>query len=228
MEGFPLIEVAIVGPSFLGVGEALTRYTYERIVCRVGRPSFRDKIVASGMRTVHERGFATAGVREITSAAGVAQGSFTNNFASKEEFGVAVLAHYFDQIRQVIAQTLLDEGRPPVQRLHAYFDAITERLAEGGWRYGCLAANMGLESAEHSEAIRQQLVDVFAEWTPPFAEAIRQAQLAGEVRVDLDPVEAGAALLEAWHGAMMRMKVDRSPAPLDRFRRTILPAVLGT
>jgi TetR/AcrR family transcriptional repressor of nem operon len=33
--------------------------------------------------------------------------------------------------------------------------------------------------------------------------------------------------LEAWQGAMLRMKIERSPAPLDRFKRLILPAVLS-
>lgn len=192
----------------------------------MGRPSFRDKIVSSGTRTVHERGFGTVGLREITAAAGVAQGSFTNHFASKEEFGVAVLDHYFDQIRVVIAHTLGDQDRAPLERLRAYFDAITELLAETGWRYGCLTGNMGLEAAEHSEVIRERLGEIFAEWSPPFAEVIRQAQIAGEVPAALDAAEAGAALLEAWHGAMLRMKVDRSPASLDRFKRLILPALL--
>jgi TetR/AcrR family transcriptional repressor of nem operon len=176
---------------------------------------------------VHERGFATVGLREITASAGVAQGSFTNHFASKEEFGVAVLDHYFDQIRGVIAATLSDESRRPIERLRAYFDAISDLFAAAGWRYGCLAGNMGLEAAEHSEIIRQRLVEIFAEWTPPFGQVIRQAQLAGEIRTDLDPEDAGAALLEAWHGAMLRMKIDRSPAPLDRFKRLIFPALLA-
>jgi TetR/AcrR family transcriptional regulator, transcriptional repressor for nem operon len=98
----------------------------------MGRPSFRDKIIASGMQTVHERGFASAGLREITAKAGVAQGSFTNHFASKDEFGVAVLDHYFDQIRAVIAQTLRNVDRTPMERLRAYFDAITELFAATG------------------------------------------------------------------------------------------------
>jgi TetR/AcrR family transcriptional regulator, transcriptional repressor for nem operon len=205
----------------------LDGYTFARIIAWVGRPSFRDKIITSGTRTVHQRGFSTVGLREITAAAGVAQGSFTNHFASKEEFGVAVLDNYFEEVRGVIAETLKDEDRAPRERLQAYFDVITERLAESDWRYGCLAANMALEAAEHSESIRQRLIEMFAEWTPPFAEAIRQAQLAGEVKPDLDPDQAGAALLEAWHGAMLRMKIDRSPAPLDRFKQFILPTVLG-
>jgi TetR/AcrR family transcriptional repressor of nem operon len=193
----------------------------------MGRPSFRDKIIASGMQTVHERGFTSAGLREITSKAGVAQGSFTNHFASKDEFGVAVLDHYFDQIRAVIAQTLSNVDRTPMERLRAYFDAITELLAATGWRYGCLAGNMALEAAEHSELIRRRLSDIFAEWTPPFAQVIQEAQMAGQVCADLNSEDAGAALLEAWHGAMLRMKVERSPAPLDRFKRLILPALLA-
>jgi len=87
----------------------LTDNTFGRILCEWGRPSFRNQIIASGMQTVHHRGFGTVGLREITAEAGVAQGSFTNHFASKEEFGVAVLDHYFDQLRAVMAQTLEDE-----------------------------------------------------------------------------------------------------------------------
>ena len=193
----------------------------------MGRPSFREKIITSGTRTVHERGFATVGLREITAAAGVAQGSFTSHFASKDEFGVAVIDHYFEQIRFVIAQTLGDEGRRPIERLCAYFEAITDLFEAAGWRYGCLVGNMALEAAEHSEILREHLGGIFAEWTPPFAGVIRQAQTAGEVSAKLDADEVAAALLEAWHGAMLRMKIDRTSAPLDRFKRLIFPALLA-
>ena len=193
----------------------------------MGRPSFRDRIIASGTQVVHQRGFATVGLREITAAAGVAQGSFTNHFTSKEAFGVAVLDHYFDQIRAVIDRTLRDESRRPLERLHAYFDVIIELLAAAGWRYGCLAGNIGLEAAEHSEVIRLRLGEIFDEWTARFAEVIRDAQRIGEVRADLDVEEVGAALLEAWHGAMLRMKIERSAAPLVRFKRLTLPGLLS-
>ena len=192
----------------------------------MGRSSFKDKLVASGVRTVRQRGFATAGLREITAAAGVAQGSFTNHFASKEEFGVAVLDRYFASIRAIMADTLRNPDLRPVDRLNAYFDVITHLFAEDGWRYGCLAGNMGLEAAEHSEVIRLRLREIFDEWAQPFAEAVREAQGCGDVPPDLDAVAAGAALLDAWHGAMLRMKVERSAAPLVRFRQVIFPAVL--
>lgn len=179
------------------------------------------------MQSVHERGFTTAGLREITARAGVAQGSFTNHFASKEEFGVAILDHYFQQIEAVIQQTLLDATRSPLNRIRAYFSAITELLAAAEWRYGCLAGNMSLEAAEHSESIRLCLVDIFARWTAPFASALRAAQSAGEIAPGLQADDTAAALLEAWHGAMLRMKIERSPAPLERFQRLTLPALLA-
>jgi TetR/AcrR family transcriptional repressor of nem operon len=193
----------------------------------MGRHSYRDKLIASGARTVHQRGFATVGLREITASAGVAQGSFTNHFASKEEFGVAVLDHYFDQIRGVIAATLSNESLRPIDRLHAYFDAITRLFEADGWRYGCLAGNMALEAAEHSELIRDRLSAIFVDWTLPFSRVIEEARLAGDLHADLDARETGAALLEAWHGAMLRMKIDRAPAALERFRRVTLPALLS-
>ena len=179
------------------------------------------------MQTVHENGFATSGVRDIAAAAGVALGSFSGHFESKEAFGVAVLDHYFDALQVVIAQTLNNDGLTPMDRLDRYFETISGLFAASGWRYGCLAGNMGLEAAEHSEAIRLRLGEIFAEWTVPFVQVIRVGQETGEFPDDLDAEGVGAALLEAWHGAMLRMKIERSPASLDRFRRLTLPALAG-
>lgn len=193
----------------------------------MGRPSLREQLLESGVRTLHERGFTASGVREITSAAGVAQGSFTNYFRSKEAFGVAVLDRYFERLQAVADATLRDPARAPLDRLHAYFDAITDYLAGVGWRHGCLLSNLSLEAPEHSELLRERLAQIFATWTHPFAEAVRAAQAAGQVRADLDADDVADVLLAAWHGALLRMKVDRSPAPLERFRRVLFATLLA-
>lgn len=193
----------------------------------MGRESLRETLLQSGVTTLHQRGYATIGVREITAAADVPQGSFTNHFASKEAFAVAVLDRYFAQVQALVERTLGDASRAPLERLHAYFDAVTELLAGVGWRHGCLIGNLSLEAAEHSEPLREQLVQIFADLSRPFAEAVREAQTAGAVRAEIDATEAAAVLLAAWHGAMLQMKVERSPAPLHRFRRVLLPALLA-
>ncbi len=192
----------------------------------MARPSLREKIIESGVQTLHERGYAGAGVREITADAGVPQGCFTNHFRSKEAFAVTVLDRYQERTRVIMDATLRDESRPAVERLRAYFDAIAEWLETAGWRYGCLVGNMSLEVAEQSELLRMHLIEVCGALTSSFAEVLRAGQKAGEIRSDLDAADVAVFILASWQGAMMRMKVDRSPRPIEQFRRVLFATVL--
>jgi TetR/AcrR family transcriptional repressor of nem operon len=192
----------------------------------MGRPSLREKIIESGVQTLHERGFAGAGVREITADAGVPQGCFTNHFRSKEAFAAAILDRYHTRTQAIMDKTLRDETRPAVERLRAYFDAITEWLEAAGWRYGCLVGNMSLEAPEHSELLRARLVEICGKLTHSFAEVVSAGQARGEIRSDLDADDTATFLLAAWEGAMMRMKVDRSPQPIEQFKRVLFAAIL--
>ncbi len=193
----------------------------------MGRPSLREKILEAGVTVVHERGFAQSGIREITGAAGAPQGSFTNHFASKEAFGLAVLDRYVERTQAIMDATLRDPGRPPLDRLRAYFDVITGLLQGVDWRYGCLVGNMGLEAAEHSEPLRDRLSRAFSELQEPFAAALGAAQAAGDIRTDVSADELAGLLLSAWYGAMLRMKVDRSPVALDLFKQVFLATLLA-
>ena len=78
----------------------------------MARPSNRDKILAEGLRVVHERGFAAASVRDIASAAIVPLGSFTNHFLSKEAFGLEILGIYAANHQEVAARTLANQALP--------------------------------------------------------------------------------------------------------------------
>ncbi len=193
----------------------------------MGRASLREKILEAGVAVVHERGFAQSGIREITGAAGAPQGSFTNHFASKEAFGLAVLDRYVGRTQALMDATLRDTGRPPLDRLRAYFDAVAGLLEGAGWRYGCLVGNMGLEASEHSEALRERLSRAFAELQEPFAAALGAAQAAGDIRTDVPADALAGLLLSAWYGAMLRMKVDRSPVALGLFRQVFLGTLLA-
>ncbi len=192
----------------------------------MGRHSLREQILQSGVHTVHELGYAAAGVREITAAAGVPQGSFTNHFRSKEAFGLAVLDRYFEGIEATMTATLGDGSRTPVTRLRAYFETVSGRLAEAGWRHGCLIGNLSLETAEHSDAFRERLAEVMAAITDRFSATVKAAQACGEMRADLPADEIASALMSSWQGAMLWMKVHRSGAPIERFRRVTLAALL--
>lgn len=194
----------------------------------MARPSLREKIIEAGVQTLHERGFAAAGVREITADAGVPQGCFTNHFRSKEAFAVTVLDRYHERTQTIMERTLRDVSKPAVERLRSYFDAITEWLEGAGWRYGCLVGNMSLEVPEHSEMLRTHLIEICHALTSSFAETVRAGQKAGEIRSDLDADDVASFILASWEGAMMRMKVDRSRRPIEQFRRVLFTTVLSS
>ncbi|MCA3755962.1 MAG: TetR family transcriptional regulator C-terminal domain-containing protein [Phenylobacterium sp.] len=184
-------------------------------------PSNREQLIETGVETLMCRGFSNASVRDIASAAGVPLGSFTNHFRSKEDYAVEVLDRYFASLQHVMAQTLESPNMAPLQRLDAYLDVITDLMSVSGWRYGCLIGNLGLEVSGYSELIRTRLQGIFADWLRPFLAVVVDAQRSGELRDDLSPEEVAEFLLAGWHGAILRMKVERSDEPLKRFRRII-------
>src|SRR5580698_5337818 len=94
----------------------------------MSRPSHRQKILTTGLQVVHQRGFAGASVRDIVQAAGVPQGSFTNHFATKEGFALEIIDLYLANGRQVMAETLLNDSLPPLQRLGTYIETSKNRL----------------------------------------------------------------------------------------------------
>src|SRR5580698_6110394 len=139
----------------------------------MSRPSHKEKLLSDGLRLVHQRGFGASSVRDIVQAAGVPQGSFTNHFASKEAFGLEVIDLYLANGRRVMAETLLNDSLPPLQRLGTYIETSKNRLNKDKMRNGCLFGNFTAEASDHSEAIRLRLLEVFAEIQAAFTYCLK-------------------------------------------------------
>jgi TetR/AcrR family transcriptional regulator, transcriptional repressor for nem operon len=192
----------------------------------MARASNKEQILHEGLEVVRSRGFHAAGIRDITRAAGVPQGSFSNHFTSKEAFGLEILERYFTDVGTIVDATLHNRELPPLKRVAAYFDAVADSLEARGWRDGCLVGNFSLESAEESEPLRERLAEIFRLWRQPFADCLDEAAAAGQVRLELPALDLADFLLASWQGAVLRMKVERSAEPLERFRRIVFSTVL--
>jgi TetR/AcrR family transcriptional repressor of nem operon len=189
------------------------------------KPSLRETILEAGLKAMFRTGYNGTSVRDITAAAGAPQGSFTNHFRSKEAFAAEVLDRYFAHTRTLVAQALDDTSLSPRMRLKRYLDIITGRLEADGFLRGCLIGDLSLEASISSELLRTRLAEIFQEWRAPFAACIAEAQNAGEIASDFAPDELAEFLLASWQGAMLRMKVERGPAPLERFKQIIFQTV---
>src|SRR5436309_10539405 len=191
----------------------------------MGRRSLRDQILRAGLPVLFRSGYHAASVRDICAAAGAPQGSFTNHFRSKEAFAVEVLNRYFDYLKELVAAALTDETRTPRQRLQRYLDVITDKLERDRWMIGCLIGDFSLQVSSHSKLFRKRLDSIFREWRTLFASCIAAAQAAGEVDSRFDATELAEFLLASWEGAVLRMKVERSPAALERFKTIVFETV---
>jgi len=189
------------------------------------RASLRDRILDAGLKVMFRKGYLGAGVRDIVAEASAPQGSFTNHFRSKEMFAREVLDRYFSHTQTLVAQALDDHTVAPRERIRRYLEIITERLESDGFERGCLIGDFSLEAAPHSELLRERLAVIFTEWRTPFADCIAQAQAAGEISRAFEPDDLADFLLASWEGAILRMKVERQRAPLDRFKRIAFDTV---
>jgi TetR/AcrR family transcriptional repressor of nem operon len=191
------------------------------------KPSHREKLLDAGRKVMFERGYRGAGVRDIVSEAGAPQGSFTNHFQSKEAFASEVLDRYFNYLREIVQATLGDRSLSPRARIRRYFEVITGKLKAERWALGCLIGNLSLEVSPASKRLRMHLSNIFAEWREPFAACIAEAQAAGEIADEFRPRDLADFLLAGWHGAMLRMKVDRSSKPLEQFKAIAFATALA-
>lgn len=188
--------------------------------------SNRDKILDHGLRVMHEHGYAGASVRHIVKAAGVPQGSFTNHFASKEAFALEVLNIYFAYATQVIQNTLLNDSLPPLERLKQYFDANIESLQQHGFNIGCFIGNFSIEASEQSEAIRNRLVEIFAEIQLSLIYCLKAAIKTGKLAKESDCEALAGFLVSSFQGAILRSKVDRTSIPIEQFKQLIFSTLL--
>jgi TetR/AcrR family transcriptional repressor of nem operon len=189
--------------------------------------SHRETILAEGMKVVHARGYAGASVRDIVEAAGVPQGSFTNHFASKEAFGLEVLDRYYERTCERIAETLRNESLTPLARFKAYVDRSDETMARQGTRHGCMIGNFGIETSEHSDVLRERVVEIFREMEQAVAECLKAAVKAGEIPKKTACDEFAGFVISAQQGATLRAKTERSLLPMKRFKKFVMASLLG-
>jgi TetR/AcrR family transcriptional repressor of nem operon len=174
----------------------------------------RQRLLEEGVAAFLEHGFHGTGLKEVLDEVNVPKGSFYNYFASKEEFAAAAIRHYAACVAGKL-QGALERAPDPLTGLRWFFEALMDDFEAAGYIGGCLIANLGGE-LEGSDICRETLASAFRGWRDGIRDALREAQRNGLVRADIDALELADLLTEAWEGAVIRMKIERSLEPLRR------------
>jgi TetR/AcrR family transcriptional repressor of nem operon len=121
---------------------------------------------------------------------------------------------------------LRNDGRAPLERLGAYIDTQIERMGRSGMRNGCLFGNFTAEASESSEPIRTRVMEIFGETRAALGYCLQAAVRAGEITKIIDCDDIAAFTVSSLQGAILLAKAQRSPEPIERFRRILFSMIL--
>lgn len=178
----------------------------------------KDDIVQAGLDIILSKGFNATGVETILKQANVPKGSFYNFFSSKEEFGLAIIDRYVEEINSSIFQPILeDDSLPPLQRIRKCFESLISRFESNDCSKGCLIGNLGLEMSDQYEEFRKRLDLMLQRWADVYATLLLQAQRENALPAELDAEMLAENMIASYEGALLRAKVKKSSEPLKNF-----------
>ena len=174
-----------------------------------------------------EKGFNNTGIQEVLSAVNVPKGSFYHYFKSKEDFGICVLEHYAEASIEMTRSVLGDTNISPLQRLKNFFDFSRQKMAANQYCGGCLFGNLSQEMGDQSPAFETLLEKKWQLMRVGFMNCIEEGRNLGEIPPGLPAEVLADFMINSWQGALLRMKVSKSPQPMDVFTKAVFERLVA-
>jgi TetR/AcrR family transcriptional regulator, transcriptional repressor for nem operon len=182
-----------------------------------GYSETRESLLRAGMAALTEKGFSATGIDEVLRSVGVPKGSFYHYFASKDEFGSALISRYAAYFAGKLERHFQNQGRLPLERIQDFIDDAARSMERFEFRRGCLVGNLGQEMGALSEPFRQQLNRVFVDWQQRTSRCLRAAQQAKTISRNFDCDWLAEFFWVGWEGAVLRAKLEQRADPLHSF-----------
>lgn len=174
----------------------------------------RQHILDTSFELVLRKGFVGVGLQEILKACDVPKGSFYYYFASKEDFGCALLEQYIRDYKVKVEQLWLQTDGSAYARLMALWQAWIENPTHGGWAENCLIVKLAAEVSDLSEDMRQILNFGVNKLTERVARLLQEGQQEGSIPPHIDPNKMAQVMYQLWFGAALLTKLAQDKAPL--------------
>jgi TetR/AcrR family transcriptional repressor of nem operon len=161
-------------------------------------------MLEAGEKLFLERGYAAVGLRELLEVVGVSKGAFYHFFPTKEAFAVAVLGNHLEyRLRRL--ETLL-AGDIGLRDLLAWLEEEAAVQIANAYVAPCLVRRLGADLGAGMPV--EPVALALASLTDTLGAAIRRGQQAGGLYKELDARAAAVHVLDVWHGAAERARVE--------------------
>lgn len=173
----------------------------------------RTHILDVGRRLTAQRGYTSVGLSELLTTAEVPKGSFYHYFASKEDYGCALLKHYVHLYRGELVHSLGNEALTGRDRIVAYFADWQKRQTTESPDQKCLIVKLAAEIADLSPDMRAILRDGVDEIIKKLSDTLLVAACDGSAaRVD-NTTALATVLYQIWLGASLMAHLSQDAAP---------------
>ena len=157
-----------------------------------GTAARREELLAAAARVFAEKGFAAASMQELAEAMSLKPTALYHYFASKDELLAEVVGKAHTEAWQTVSRAIAATNDPR-HALTAFVEALTS------WASGRRnEANLLLQAQPVSEGAGRDAVDrAVATYRDCVTELVRRGQSDGQLKRDVDPELASAAILGA-------------------------------
>ncbi|PST89062.1 TetR/AcrR family transcriptional regulator [Photobacterium sp. NCIMB 13483] len=175
----------------------------------------RQHILDIGYQLVVTKGFTNVGLSEILKTAAVPKGSFYHYFKSKEQFGEALIQHYFEQYLEHVS-AILEQGTG------TGFDRVTDYFSR--WLIidngtcnvnKCVVVKLSAEVSDLSEPMREALKKGAYSIVNLIALCIDDGIKDGSITV-ADSQLTAQTLYQLWLGASLFYKLSQDVTVLQQ------------
>lgn len=175
----------------------------------------RAELIRLGVAILTEKGFHNFSLDELVALAGVPKGSFHYYFGGKDAYCLEVIQAYHEYFAKKLDLHLKDVSLSPLERIKAFTEDAAMGMQRHNFKRGCLVGNLSQELAALDETFRKALMDVLQDWRSRIRACLEEGKASGEIRADADTVALSRYFWNAWEGAVMCSKLEKSREPLD-------------
>lgn len=171
----------------------------------------RDKIIADCHVAVWRSGYHALGIAEICRLSGIEKSSFYNYFESKNEFFLAVLNRYGEELVGRFRQAFGNMDVPFQDQTQNFLIQLEQDYTETlKFFLGCMAGNLSLELADDYPVFRASLQQVFSRVEDVLEARILHAQHTSELAATLPAREMASMMLALLEGCLLYMKAFKN------------------
>jgi AcrR family transcriptional regulator len=169
----------------------------------------KDRLIEGTRQLLWDRGYVGTSPTAILRRSGVGQGSMYHHFRGKADLVLAAERRSAELMQDQVRKVFSGEGTG-LQRIVAYL--LLQRDVLRGCSVGRLAGDPEIVA---DDELRAPVRETFAVLNRCLAEAIAEAQAAGELDARLRPEQTAVALAAVIQGGYALARAEQSTEPFD-------------